>query len=42
MLQNGYKNVENVVGLDHEDIYWKKRDEKMKNMIQNEPLIVDS
>mmetsp|Transcript_1595 Transcript_1595/g.2913 ORF Transcript_1595/g.2913 Transcript_1595/m.2913 type:complete len:153 (-) Transcript_1595:52-510(-) len=25
MMQNGQRHVEDVVGLDHEEIYWKKR-----------------
>jgi len=29
MLQNGQRKLEDVVGLDHVDLYWKKREERM-------------
>ena len=30
MLQNGQRRLEDVVGLDHVDLYWKKREERMQ------------
>lgn len=41
MVQNGHRRLEDVVGLDHEDIYWRKREERMKAARSVETVIVD-
>ena len=45
ILENGYKSVEDVVGAEHEDIYWNLREEaarrKMQERETNEKKIVD-
>jgi len=41
MVQNGQRSVEDVVGLDHEDIYWRKREERMKEELSMETLFVE-
>lgn len=41
MVQNGQKRVEDVVGLDHESIYWEKRLQKTREMQAKETVIVD-
>ena len=30
MVTNGHRDVEDVNGLDHDDIYWNRKLEKMK------------
>ena len=30
MVQNGHHKTDDVIGLDHETIYWKKRMERVK------------
>ena len=40
MVENGLKCVDEVVGLDHEEIYWNKRLEKAKIERENEVIIV--
>lgn len=41
MMENGQKRVEDVVGLDHEDIYWRKRLSRYQTSQQkNEGTIV--
>jgi dihydroorotate dehydrogenase len=27
MLQNGQRSIDDVVGMDHDDIFWRKREE---------------
>ena len=29
MLQNGQRRIQDVIGLDHEDLYWKNREERL-------------
>ena len=41
MVQNGHRRLEDVVGLDHEDIYWRKREARMKAARSVETVIVD-
>ncbi|KAL3764674.1 hypothetical protein ACHAW5_000305 [Stephanodiscus triporus] len=45
ILENGYKSVEEVVGSSCEDIYWDRREEKVRRKMQesekNEKEIVD-
>ena len=41
MVQNGHRRVEDVVGLDHEDLYWRKREERMKAARVAETVIVE-
>ena len=41
MVQNGHRRVEDVVGLDHEDIYWRKREERMKAARSSETIIIE-
>eukprot|EP00586_Coscinodiscus_wailesii_P016858 CAMPEP_0172505170 /NCGR_PEP_ID=MMETSP1066-20121228/184151_1 /TAXON_ID=671091 /ORGANISM="Coscinodiscus wailesii, Strain CCMP2513" /LENGTH=464 /DNA_ID=CAMNT_0013281667 /DNA_START=56 /DNA_END=1450 /DNA_ORIENTATION=+ len=41
MLENGIRSVEDVVGLDHEDIYMRKRLERIKESRSTESVIID-
>ncbi len=45
ILENGYKSVEDVVGAEHEDIYWNLREEAARRKMQEreniEKKIVD-
>ena len=41
MVQNGHRRLEDVVGADHEDIYWRKREERIKAERSAETVIVD-
>ena len=41
MVQNGQKSVEDVVGIDHEDIYWAKREARMKHQTVSERMFVE-
>ena len=41
MVQNGHRRLEEVVGLDHEDIYWRKREERMRSARLSETAVVD-
>mmetsp|Transcript_6368 Transcript_6368/g.9993 ORF Transcript_6368/g.9993 Transcript_6368/m.9993 type:complete len:256 (+) Transcript_6368:3-770(+) len=45
IVENGYKSVEDVVGADHMDIYWSKREESVRRRMQerqeNEKEVVD-
>ena len=45
LAENGYKNVEDVVGADEEEIYWKRREERvrrrMKDATPNEKERID-
>eukprot|EP00986_Skeletonema_menzelii_P001990 scaffold547_cov143-Skeletonema_menzelii.AAC.12 len=36
LAENGYKNVEDVVGADCEDIYWRKAEERVKKRMEAE------
>lgn len=40
MLQNGQRRLEDVVGLDHVDLYWKKREERMSQRQSEEQTFV--
>jgi dihydroorotate dehydrogenase len=45
MLQNGQRSLEDVIGRDHDDIFWRKRQERQKLFAQTggvaqEPVIV--
>mmetsp|Transcript_25336 Transcript_25336/g.37313 ORF Transcript_25336/g.37313 Transcript_25336/m.37313 type:complete len:505 (+) Transcript_25336:136-1650(+) len=40
MCENGHGCMEDMVGLDHEEIYWKKREERMKRQWMDEKVIV--
>ena len=31
MLQDGYRKLDDVIGLDHEELYWKRKNLKLKN-----------
>ena len=31
MKQNGHRTVEDIIGLDHDDIFWRKQDEKRRH-----------
>jgi dihydroorotate dehydrogenase len=35
MLQNGQRSIEDVVGMDHDDIFWRKREEHAERARQN-------
>lgn len=39
MLQNGQRRLEDVVGLDHVDLYWKKREERISQRRSEENTI---
>ena len=41
MVQNGHRRLEDVIGSDHEDIYWRKREERMRAERSAETVIVD-
>ena len=45
LVENGYKSVEDVVGADQEDIYWNRREERVRRRMfereQTEKDIVD-
>jgi len=41
MVENGHKSVEDVVGLDHEVIYWEKRMERTRQMRLKENVIIE-
>lgn len=41
MLRDGYRRVEDVIGVEHEQIYWKKREARKKRMLAMETLLVD-
>jgi len=41
MLENGQKRVEDVIGLDHDDIYWEKRLERTREGKKKETVIVN-
>lgn len=41
MAQNGQKSIEDVVGIDHEDIYWTKRLSRLDDARNNEQQIVE-
>ncbi|KAL7535475.1 hypothetical protein ACHAXR_006509 [Thalassiosira sp. AJA248-18] len=34
LVENGYKSVEDVVGSDQEDIYWNRREERVRRRMQ--------
>jgi len=34
IVENGYKSVEDVVGTDHMDIYWSKKEERVRRRMQ--------
>lgn len=36
MIQNGQRRIEDVVGLDHVELYWKKREERMEQRRSHE------
>jgi len=36
MIQNGKRSIEDVVGMDHEDIFWRRREEQKLQRIQRE------
>jgi dihydroorotate dehydrogenase len=36
LVENGYKSVEEAVGADSEDIYWRKVEERVKQRIEKE------
>jgi dihydroorotate dehydrogenase len=36
LLQNGHRRLQDVVGLDHDDLYWQKRQEKLSRNQQTE------
>lgn len=36
MLQNGYRDIAQVIGLDHEELQWKRRYEQLKQRQQRE------
>jgi len=37
LVENGYKSVEDVVGADMEDVYWKRREERVRRrMVERE------
>ncbi|KAL7550376.1 hypothetical protein ACHAWF_013619 [Thalassiosira exigua] len=44
LADNGYRSVEDVVGVDQEDIYWRKREERVRRKMQwregNEKIMV--
>ena len=42
MAQNGQRCMEDVVGLDHEKIYWEKRQARVKALRAMENIIVDT
>ena len=33
LAENGYKSVEDAVGADHEDIYWDRREERVRRLM---------
>ena len=41
MLQNGQKSLEDIIGLDHEEIFWNKRIARMKQKREEEQIIDD-
>ncbi|EJK72466.1 hypothetical protein THAOC_06001 [Thalassiosira oceanica] len=45
LAENGYKNVDDVVGADNEEIYWKRREERVRRRMQeatpNEKQIIE-
>lgn len=40
MLQNGQTSIKDVVGIDHEDIYWAKRMKRIEEGRSHEPTIM--
>jgi dihydroorotate dehydrogenase len=42
LVENGYKSVEEAVGADHEDIYWRKVEERVKQRIEKEEKSINS
>jgi dihydroorotate dehydrogenase len=40
MRQNGHRHLSDIVGLDHDDIYWRKREEQALKQQQSEKTIV--
>mmetsp|Transcript_9509 Transcript_9509/g.14607 ORF Transcript_9509/g.14607 Transcript_9509/m.14607 type:complete len:479 (+) Transcript_9509:187-1623(+) len=41
MVQNGQRSVDDVIGVDHEDLYWEKRLALQQKKEQHEQVIVD-
>uniref|UniRef100_A0A7S4QHV6 Dihydroorotate dehydrogenase (quinone), mitochondrial n=1 Tax=Ditylum brightwellii TaxID=49249 RepID=A0A7S4QHV6_9STRA len=41
MLENGQRKVEDVIGIDHEEIYWRRREDRSRNERTQEKIIVD-
>mmetsp|Transcript_25657 Transcript_25657/g.40262 ORF Transcript_25657/g.40262 Transcript_25657/m.40262 type:complete len:249 (-) Transcript_25657:20-766(-) len=39
LVENGYKNVEDVVGADCEDIYWRRIEERVKKRMEAEKVV---
>jgi dihydroorotate dehydrogenase len=41
MLQNGQKSLDDVIGLDHEEIFWNKRIARLKENREQGEIIID-
>ena len=41
MDQNGQKSLQDVIGRDHEEIFWRKRQESVKASSQEETIMID-
>jgi dihydroorotate dehydrogenase len=40
MLQNGQRSIQDVVGLDHEDLFWRNREERLLRQRPKETFLV--
>jgi dihydroorotate dehydrogenase len=40
MIQNGQRRVQDVIGLDHNDLFWKSREERSTTLRKNEEEII--
>lgn len=40
LLENGHRSIHDVIGLDHDEYYWKKQQEKQKDVEANVSIIV--
>jgi dihydroorotate dehydrogenase len=38
MAENGQRRIEDVVGIDHDDLYWKKREERLLSRRHEEKI----
>lgn len=41
MKQNGHRSIDEIVGVDHDELFWKKREEKRRSQRKIEKVIVD-